>query len=39
MPSLLWLALVGAPVVAIIASYLPTVEAITHDPADVLREE
>jgi ABC-type lipoprotein release transport system permease subunit len=34
---LLW-TLVGAPVVCALACYLPTLRAITQDPASVLRE-
>lgn len=36
---LLWWSLVAAPLLCAIASYLPTVVAVTQDPADVLREE
>ncbi len=37
--SLLSWSLVGAPLLCVIASYLPTVHAIVQDPAEVLREE
>jgi ABC-type lipoprotein release transport system permease subunit len=37
LPILLY-ALLGAPLVAVIASYLPTLSALTEDPAVVLRE-
>lgn len=36
---LLWWSLIGAPVLCAIASYIPTVVAVTQDPAEVLREE
>ncbi len=36
---LLWRALILAPVIAVVASYLPTLHAVSQDPADVLREE
>ena len=39
MLSLLIWALVGAPVLCVMASYLPTVYAILQDPAEILREE
>ncbi|MCK4323639.1 MAG: FtsX-like permease family protein, partial [Armatimonadetes bacterium] len=39
MLSLLVWALVGAPVLCVMASYLPTLHAILQDPAQVLREE
>jgi len=38
-PELLVWALVLAPAVAIIAAYLPALQAVAQDPADVLREE
>lgn len=37
-PSLLLAALAGAPLVAALASYLPTLTAVTQDPALVLRD-
>jgi putative ABC transport system permease protein len=37
--SVLLYALVGAPLVAAIASYLPTISALTEDPAVALREQ
>ncbi len=37
--SLLIWALIGAPLLCVIASYLPAVQAILQDPAEVLREE
>ena len=37
--SLLFWSLLGAPLLCVIASYLPTVHAIVQDPAEVLREE
>ena len=36
--ALVW-ALVGAPVLCVMASYLPTLHAILQDPAQILREE
>lgn len=36
---LLWRALIFAPVIAVIASYLPALQAVAQDPAEVLREE
>jgi len=39
MLSLLIWALVGAPLLCVMASYLPTVYAILQDPAEILREE
>jgi len=36
---LLWQALIGAPLLCAIASYLPAMVAVTQDPAAVLREE
>ncbi len=36
---LLWRALVFAPVIAVVASYLPALQAVAQDPAEVLREE
>ncbi len=36
---LLWWSLIAAPLLCAIASYLPTVVAVTQDPAEVLREE
>lgn len=38
-PELLVWALVLAPAVAIIAAYLPALQAVAQDPAEVLREE
>jgi putative ABC transport system permease protein len=35
----LWWALVGAPLLCAVASYLPAMVAVTQDPAEVLREE
>jgi putative ABC transport system permease protein len=37
-PTLLWYSLVGAPFFACLASVVPTLLAITQDPADTLRE-
>jgi ABC-type lipoprotein release transport system permease subunit len=37
--SLLGMALVGAPIFCALAAYLPTMIAVTQDPAEVLREE
>ncbi len=37
--ALLWRALLGAPLLCAIASYLPATVAVTQDPAEVLREE
>jgi len=39
MLSLLMWAFLGAPVLCVVASYLPTVYAILQDPAEILREE
>ncbi len=36
--SLLWLTLLGAPVVTAMASYLPMLSAVTQDPARILTE-
>jgi len=36
---LLWRALLGAPLLCAVASYLPAMVAVTQDPAEVLREE
>lgn len=36
---LLWWALIGAPLLCTIASYLPAMVAVTQDPATALREE
>ena len=38
-PGLLLWAAIGAPILCAAASYLPTLTAITQDPAEVLREE
>ena len=38
-PGLLVRALVLAPLVAVIASYLPALQAVAQDPAEVLRDE
>jgi ABC-type lipoprotein release transport system permease subunit len=35
----LWWALIGAPLLCALASYLPAMVAVTQDPAEVLREE
>ena len=35
----LWWALIGAPLLCALASYLPAMVAVTQDPAIVLREE
>jgi putative ABC transport system permease protein len=37
--GLLWWSLIGAPILCAIASYIPTIVAVTQDPAEVLREE
>jgi putative ABC transport system permease protein len=37
--SLLWAALIGAPVFAALAGFLPTMIAVTQDPALTLRQE
>jgi len=37
--ALLFWALIGAPLLCVIATYLPTVYAILQDPAEILREE
>ncbi len=37
--QLLWWSLIAAPILCAIASYVPTVVAVTQDPAEVLREE
>jgi putative ABC transport system permease protein len=37
--GLLGLALLGAPIFCALAAYLPTMIAVTQDPADVLRDE
>ena len=37
--SLLGMALLGAPIFCALAAYLPTMIAVTQDPAEVLREE
>jgi putative ABC transport system permease protein len=39
MTQFLWQALVGAPLLCALASYLPAMMAVTQDPAEVLREE
>ena len=39
MPALLWQSLVAAPLLAALASFVPTVVAVTQDPAQTLRPE
>jgi ABC-type lipoprotein release transport system permease subunit len=37
--SMLWVALLGAPLLSAVASYLPTLSALLQDPAVVLRDQ